>query len=91
MSELEYQFTRTVEEAGCQDADSKMACLRDMSTKDLQKVNVPSPFPDRTDRPLFYWTPCVDGDFLEDGPTALFNAQSFVKVPLLFGTCTNGA
>jgi acetylcholinesterase len=90
VSELEYQFNRTVEETACRDADSKMTCLRDMSTKDLQKLNFPSPFPGRENRPHFYWTPCIDGDFLEDSPAALFEAKSFVKVPLLFGTCTNG-
>lgn len=90
VSELEYQFDRTVERAGCQDADSPMACLRDMTRDDLQKLNVPGPFPGRTGNPLFYWTPCVDGDLLRDSPTALFSSGKFLKVPLLFGTCTDG-
>lgn len=90
LSDLEYQFDRTVEQAGCQDDDSPINCLRDMSQDDLQALNVPGPFPGRTGYPLFYWTPCIDGDLLRDSPTASFTNGKFFEVPLLFGTCTNG-
>ena len=90
VSDLEWQFDRTADQAGCSNAESRMECLRGQSTKKLQKANVPSPFPGRKWGPLFYWTPCVDGDFLQDVPSVLYRENKFLNVPSLFGTCTNG-
>lgn len=90
VSELEFQFNRTVDQAGCSDAESQMECLRGKSMKKLQKINVSSAFPGRSWGPLFYWTPCVDGDFLEGVPSVLYEQNKFLSVPSLFGTCTNG-
>lgn len=90
LSELEYQFNRTVALNGCGDADSKMDCLRGRSMAELQATNVPSPFPGRTSTPQFYWTPCVDGELLENPPYTLYEAGNVVDVPVLAGSCTNG-
>jgi acetylcholinesterase len=91
VSALETQLNDTMNVAGCGDAADRMACLRGKSTKELQgKTNQPSPFPGETGDPLFYWTPCVDGDLLRDYPYTLYGRGEFIKVPILFGTCTNG-
>ena len=94
LSELEWQFDRVVRQAGCGAADraAQMACLRGKDTAALQAVNVASAFPGRTapPTPLFYWTPCVDGVMIEDLPYLLFEEGRFIRVPVLFGTDTDG-
>ncbi|KAH7328803.1 Alpha/Beta hydrolase protein [Stachybotrys elegans] len=89
LADLEWQYDRTIEAAGCSEADDRMSCLRNKSKKALQRINRPSPFPSQTINPLFYWTPCIDGEFLEDLPYHLFESGRFIKVPLLAGACTN--
>ena len=67
-----------------------MKCLRDKSKEELQDINHSAPFPGQHEDPHFYWTPCTDGDFIQDYPYTLYESGSFVKVPILFGACTNG-
>jgi acetylcholinesterase len=95
VGELEYQFDRVVSQTGCGEVASaeQMACLRSKDVSLLQAANVAQAFPGRTEppMPLFYWTPCVDGEFLQDLPYRLFEKGQFVSVPMIFGTSTNGA
>jgi hypothetical protein len=92
--ELEYQFDRVVSQTGCDGVarGQQMACLRAKDVAVLQSPNYAQPFPGRPDppMPLFYWTPCVDGDFLRDLPYRLFEKGQFINVPMVFGTSTNG-
>ncbi|KAI0013363.1 alpha/beta-hydrolase [Xylariaceae sp. FL0662B] len=89
VADLEWQFDRLLGQTGCDGADRPMACLRSQGTGTLQAANVPSPFPGRFFLPLFYWTPCVDGDFLRDLPVLLFERGQFLDVPLIVGTTTD--
>jgi acetylcholinesterase len=88
--DLEYQLDQTMAQAGCADAENRMACLRSRTKDQLQSLNVPAHFPGRDADPLFYWTPCVDGDFMQKNPAISFAEGSFITVPVLFGTCSNG-
>ncbi len=90
-SELEWQFDRLAVQVGCEAAADPVSCLRDTPVALLQAANVALPFPGRPDPPLplFYWTPCVDGDFLPDLPYALFSAGRFLRVPVLYGVDTD--
>jgi hypothetical protein len=90
VADLEWQYDRTLAAAGCANTVDGLDCLRGKSTQSLQHVNQGSPFPGQGTVPLFYWTPCIDGDFLEDLPYVLFETGKFIKVPLLAGACTNG-
>jgi acetylcholinesterase len=92
VAELEYQFQRVAEQTGCDGARDQMQCLRETDAARLQAVNRAQPFPGRDEPPLplFYWTPCVDGEFLDDIPYRLFQEGKFVNVPVLFGTTTDG-
>ncbi|KAF3769034.1 alpha/beta-hydrolase [Cryphonectria parasitica EP155] len=91
--QLEYQFDRLVNSTGCADEadDDQLTCLRGLNTTTLQAQNIPFPFPgrDATPEPLFYWTPCIDGDFIRDLPYDMFASGNFVNVPLLFGNDNN--
>ncbi|KAI0600837.1 Alpha/Beta hydrolase protein [Biscogniauxia sp. FL1348] len=95
VADLEWQFDRVLAERGCGGGgggdEDPVACLRSRSTAELQSSNVPSPFPGRPDlpAPLFYWTPCIDGELLTDLPYLLFERGQFIDVPILVGTTTN--
>lgn len=90
-AQLEYQFDRVTEALNCSAAADPLTCLRGKDTATLQTANVPSAFPGRSDPPLplFYWTPCIDGDFIQDLPYNLIAEDKFVKVPLLNGNSNN--
>ncbi|KAI1504392.1 Alpha/Beta hydrolase protein [Biscogniauxia marginata] len=91
VSDLEWQFDRLLAERGCDGVGEPMACLRSKGTDELQSSNVPSPFPGRPGlpAPLFYWTPCIDGDLLPDLPYLMFERGQFIDVPIMVGTTTN--
>ncbi|KAK9773732.1 putative Carboxylic ester hydrolase [Seiridium cardinale] len=91
VSELEWQLDRLLSQLGCNDVDDPMSCLRGNNVETLQAANVPYPFPGRlsTPLPLFYWGPCVDGNFIRDYPSIMFENGDFVDVPVLFGTDNN--
>ena len=90
VSELETQLNATFDQLSCLDSTDRMGCLRGKSTEELQLANRPLPFTNETGDPLFYWTACIDGDFIQEAPYSLFEEGKFVGVPVLFGTCTNG-
>ncbi|KAL2257623.1 hypothetical protein VTK26DRAFT_9383 [Humicola hyalothermophila] len=93
VSELEYQFDRVISQTNCATMapDQQMACLRSKDVALLQTANHAQPFPGRSEPPvpLFYWTPCVDGDLLRDLPYRLFESGRFIRVPMLFGTASD--
>ncbi len=93
VDELEWQFNLTLQRTGCGDGDAEaMACLRSKSTEVLQAANIPAPFPGgpAMPTPLFFWTPCVDGDLVRDLPYLLFEKGHFVDVPVIMGSTTDG-
>ncbi|ESZ91062.1 hypothetical protein SBOR_8556 [Sclerotinia borealis F-4128] len=85
VSELEWQFDRYANSAGCGSAGDVLGCLRSQSTAVLQAANIASPYPGQVASPLFYWTPTIDGDFIQDYPYVLFEKGLFVHVPIMFG------
>ncbi|OTB07553.1 hypothetical protein M426DRAFT_71651 [Hypoxylon sp. CI-4A] len=94
LEELEWQFDGVLAQTGCDGVADPMACLRALDTATLQSAaNIPSPFPGRPGLPeplpLFYFTPCVDGDLLPDLPFDFFASGSFVDVPMIMGSTTD--
>ena len=93
VSEVEYQFDRVLKQTGCGSApeENQVKCLRRLNVMLAQAANRAQPFPGRPDppNPLFYWTPCIDGDFLEDLPYKMFADGRFIDVPLLAGTTSD--
>ena len=90
VAEVEWQYNATLQATGCVSASNHMSCLRGLSSAQLQSVNVPRPYPGEPLNPLFYWTPVVDGDMIRGNQYDQFDSGKVVKVPVLFGTCTNG-
>ncbi|KAI1341553.1 carboxylesterase [Xylariaceae sp. FL0016] len=93
VDDLEWQFESLLNVSGCDanDVTKPVDCLRALSTTDLQALNVPSPFPGRTGNPLplFYWTPCIDGELIQDLPYLMYESGRIVDVPVIMGTTTN--
>ncbi|KAH7376486.1 acetylcholinesterase [Plectosphaerella cucumerina] len=89
LDDAEVLFDRVVQEVGCHDAGDQLSCLRTRDTETLQNANLELPFPGRPERPIFYWSPCVDDDFLTDYPYLMFEKGDFARVPVMFGTSTD--
>ncbi|TLD28370.1 hypothetical protein PspLS_03821 [Pyricularia sp. CBS 133598] len=92
LSELEWQFDRLVKGVGCDAGPGQnMTCLRGKGTLALQAANKASPFPGRTQPPLplFYWTPCIDGDLIRKLPYDMFDEGKNIDVPLMVGSTSD--
>ncbi|TVY39962.1 Lipase [Lachnellula subtilissima] len=89
VSELEWQFSNYVNDTGCSASPDELMCLRSKDITTLQEANVATPFLGRTAAPRFYWTPTIDGDFIQDYPYRLIEQGKFVKVPIMFGDDTD--
>lgn len=85
VSELEWQFERFVNDTNCAGTVNELECLRSEDITVLQAANVATPYPGRVGAPLFYWTPTIDGDFIQDYPYVLLSKGKIVKVPIIFG------
>jgi acetylcholinesterase len=88
VSELEWQFDNYVHAAGCTDSIDHMEhmeCLWSKDTETLQIANRASPYPGRGASPRFYWTPIIDGDFIQDYPYRMFEIGRFIKLPVVIG------
>ncbi|CAG9947722.1 unnamed protein product [Clonostachys rosea f. rosea IK726] len=92
-SELEWQYERFIQTVGCSEGNARlqMRCLREKTTKELQKGNVATPFPGGPSQPLpvWPWTPCTDGDLIPDKPLDMYKRGEFIKVPMIIGNNEN--
>ena len=85
VADLEWQFQRFANLAGCGDASNVMTCLRSQNTTTLQSANYVSPYPGQNSPGQGYFGPTVDGDLLPDYPVNLLNQGKFLKMPLIVG------
>ncbi|CZR55601.1 uncharacterized protein PAC_05489 [Phialocephala subalpina] len=90
VGKLAAQFTNFVQDAGCTDALDAMACLRSEDLPTLQNASSTGhAYPGAASPPIFPYSPCVDGDLLEDYPNNLFARGKFVKVHVMIGDDTD--
>lgn len=80
VSELEFQFDLFATAAGCINATDQMACLRVQNTSTLVAANIAHPFQGRASNPDFFYTPTIDGDFVQDHLYDLFREGKFIQV-----------
>jgi hypothetical protein len=80
VSELEFQFDLFADAAGCLNVTNQMACLRAQNTSTLVAANVVHPFQGRASNPDFFYTPTIDGDFVQDHLYTLFREGKFIRV-----------
>jgi len=91
VSELEFQYERFVQGTGCAGAGDELACMRSKDTLAIQAANKPTAYPGASGPPKFYFTPCIDGDFIQDYPIVQFKRGKFIRVPVMFGNDNNDA
>ena len=89
----QYQYDDLIQRTKCTLRDTgrndTLACLRGLSTLDLQKQNIGTPFPGAEQNPLFSYNPVVDNDFLQDLTLALLERGRFHNVPAIYGDVSN--
>ncbi|KAL8706910.1 MAG: hypothetical protein Q9201_000070 [Fulgogasparrea decipioides] len=93
VEESQYQYDELVARTNCDAAHTKsadtLACLRSLSSDELQGQNIGTPFPNTTRRPLFAYNPTLDYDFLPDYTLNLFSSGRFLRIPAIYGDVTN--
>ncbi|KAJ7766160.1 carboxylesterase estA [Mycena metata] len=89
VSELEFQFNLFAAAAGCANVTDQITCLRAQNTSTLVAANVAHPYPGRASNPDFYYTPTIDGDFVQDQLYTLFKQGKFIRVPTMLGDDDN--
>lgn len=85
--DLEWQFNLYLNRTNC--STGRLECLRSLDIEAFQTANVPMSFPGRSTASLTAYSPCVDGDFIQDYPYRLLDSGRFLKVPVMFGDDTN--
>jgi len=65
-------FANTTARTNCSGSNDVMSCLRNVSTSDLQAVNVA--LSELAFAQIFYWVPVIDGSFITDSPTAVLTS-----------------
>ncbi|KAI4272343.1 MAG: hypothetical protein L6R38_006641 [Xanthoria sp. 2 TBL-2021] len=93
VEESQYQYDELVARTKCDSSHTKsddtLACLRKLSSDDLQVENIGTPFPNTNRRPLFAYNPTLDHDFIPDYTLNLFSSGRFLKLPAIYGDTTN--
>ena len=89
ISDLEFQYDEFVNATGCTSSNSTVECLRSLDSETLQTANVDMPYPGQTSDPIWNFTPCIDGQFIQDYPYNLYEQGKFIPVPTIFGDDTD--
>jgi carboxylesterase type B len=92
VSQSQYQYDELVIRTACSNTTTgdTLSCLRSLTTAELQKVNINTPFPGAPVPPLYQYGPTIDNDLVPDYTYNLFTEGKFIKVPTIFGDDTNG-
>ncbi|CAI7579825.1 unnamed protein product [Penicillium manginii] len=89
VSESQFAYDNLVSRTGCTNQDDTLACLRSLDIKTLQNQNIGTPLPGGTNKPLYLYSPTIDGDLVQDHTLTLFRKGKFIKVPVIFGDDTD--
>lgn len=88
-SQAQYQYNSLVIRAECVNTNNTLACLKSLSSKQLQSVNINTPSPGAQQAPLFMYSPVIDAELVPDYTYRLFAQGKFVKLPAIYGDDTN--
>ncbi|OHF00001.1 carboxylesterase [Colletotrichum orchidophilum] len=84
-------YLNLTETTSCSEAVSPLECLRNLPVETISAALNVSNTPVFSGTGLGPWLTQVDGDFLQDGPTASLNRGHFVRVPIMYSTTTDEA
>ncbi|KAF2732060.1 alpha/beta-hydrolase [Polyplosphaeria fusca] len=87
VEDSQFQYDGLLKQTKCGDLD----CLLNMDTVEFQQAvrSMKVPNPGARQAPLWPWNPTVDGDFVRNYTYWEVNNGHFVKVPTIFGDCSN--
>ncbi|KAK8155956.1 Alpha/Beta hydrolase protein [Phyllosticta citrichinensis] len=82
----QYQFEEIAKAVKCDSDSDKLACMRRKDTKEFQTAihDLVLPFPGGRGKPLFMYSPSVDGGLIKENPWTYFDKPTINK-PLLIG------
>ncbi|GLA64083.1 hypothetical protein AtubIFM54640_005250 [Aspergillus tubingensis] len=88
---MELQYTRFVDDVGCSNSSSGLACLQSADLTMIQEANVLSALPNvpSDPLPLWYFLPIIDGEMVQGQLHKLFDQGKTFKIPVLVGDDTN--
>lgn len=91
VAEMELQYTRFVDDVGCSNSSSGLACLQSADLTMIQEANVLSALPNvpSDPLPLWYFLPIIDGEMVQGQLHKLFDQGKTFKIPVLVGDDTN--
>ncbi|KAK1625753.1 Alpha/Beta hydrolase protein [Colletotrichum phormii] len=84
-------YRNLTETTSCSDAVSPLECLRTLPVEAISAALNVSITPVFSGTGLGPWLTQVDGDFLQDGPTASLEKGHFVRVPIMYSTTSDEA
>lgn len=93
VDQAQYQYDNLVIRLGCarSDPSASLACLQRKSPKEISDKDRDIPYPGSSSKPIYMWSPVIDGDFVTDYPYAAFYNGSFTRnISVIFGDDTNG-
>ncbi|GLA82837.1 hypothetical protein AtubIFM56815_007028 [Aspergillus tubingensis] len=84
---MELQYTRFVDDVGCSNSSSGLACLQSADLTMIQEANVLSALPNvpSDPLPLWYFLPIIDGEMVQGQLHKLFDQGKTFKIPVLPG------
>jgi carboxylesterase type B len=85
----QFVYDGLVSRTGCSRKSDTLACLRGLSTIDLQSKNIVIPFPGQSNAGLYVYSPTLDGDLIPDYMPNLLAQGKYLRLPAIFGDDTN--
>lgn len=89
VSESQFMYDNLSIRAGCASAEDTLACLRNLTADDLQRVNFNTPFPGAQNPPLYMYGPTLDHDFIKEYTYPAYANGNFVQLPAIYGDVSN--
>ncbi|EME84263.1 uncharacterized protein MYCFIDRAFT_163104 [Pseudocercospora fijiensis CIRAD86] len=89
VNESQFAYNNLVIRTGCTSENDTLACLRNLTTAQIQAVNIITPFPGAQQNPAYLYGPVLDYDFVSDYTLRAYKQGKFVKVPAIYGDDTD--
>lgn len=89
-NQSQFAYDNLVIRTECTNVTDTLACLRGLTSVQLQMQNFNTPLPGGSAAPLYMYGPTLDYDLIPDITYNMFAQGKFQKMPVIFGDDTNG-
>ena len=90
VAQSQFAYDNLVIRTQCTNQTDTLACLRGLTSVQLQRQNFNTPFPGSQNPPLYMYGPTLDNDLIVDFTYNMFRQGRFQKMPTIMGDDTNG-